>query len=95
MVEENLFQVSVEEEMEAKLIPRINIGHPNDSPDSKDQLLSKDVDICGHYCHKKSSACLQEKCYCVTCVLHGCMPQKKKNRSINLLLLMHNILRTT
>ena len=50
MAEENSLQAS----MEGDLPPRLKRGRPNDSPDPKDQLLSKDVDICGH-CRKKCS----------------------------------------
>lgn len=47
-------QASAEDDMEEEAPPRHKRGRPNDSPDPKDQLLSKDVDMCGH-CHKKCS----------------------------------------
>ena len=52
MAEENSLQASMEDEMEGDLPPHYKRGRPNDSPDPKDQLLSKDIDICGH-CRKK------------------------------------------
>ena len=55
MTEENSLQASMEDEMEGNIPLRHKRGHPNDSPDPKDQLLSKDVDICGH-CRKKMLA---------------------------------------
>jgi len=54
MTEENSSQTSIDDDMEEDLPPCSKRGHPSDSPDSKAQLLSKDVDVCGH-CRKKCS----------------------------------------
>ena len=51
MAENNASQASMDDD---NLPPRFKRGRPNDSPDPIDQLLSMDVDVCGH-CHKKCS----------------------------------------
>jgi len=77
----NELQTSLDEDMEADTQPRHGIkrNRPNDSPNSKDQLISRDVETCGHCKKKCTSTCEALQCdLCSSWVHANCEGVSKK-----------------
>jgi len=75
-------QTSFDEDMEVVTHPRSKRGRPNDSPDPKDRLLSKDIDTCGHCKKKCTPTCEALQCdLCSSWVHASCEGFSKKQYS--------------
>jgi len=79
MSKENVSPPILDEDLEEDSQPRNKRTCPNDSPDSRDQLLSKDVDICVHCKKKCTQTCEALQCdLCSSWVHASCEGFTKK-----------------